>query len=77
MHIPPYFELCTVMGELPLLYISLNNLIYKLPTTSILNLNLTAIDIFHNMFYSTYNIPTKPLPQGMRNMVGFFVLGVE
>ena len=40
-------------------------------------LNLTAIDIFHNMFYSIYNIPAKPLPQGMRNMVGFFVFGVE
>jgi len=41
------------------------------------SLNLTAIDIFHNMFYSIYNIPAKPLPQGMRNMVGFFVFGVE
>jgi hypothetical protein len=41
------------------------------------SLNLMAIDIFHNMFYSIYNIPAKPLPQGMRNMVGFFVLGVE
>jgi hypothetical protein len=38
---------------------------------------LLAIDIFHNMLYSIDNIPAKPLPQGMRNMVGFFVLGVE
>ena len=41
------------------------------------SLNLMAIDIFHNMFYSIYNIPAKPLPQGMRNMVGLFILGAE
>ena len=42
-----------------------------------ISLNLMAIDIFHNMFYNICNIPAKPLPQGMRNMVGIFVLGVE
>jgi len=41
------------------------------------SLNLMAIDIFQKQCYSIYNIPAKPLPQGMRNMVGFFVLGVE
>ena len=38
---------------------------------------LLAIDIFHNMFYSIYNIPAKPLPQGMLNYGGFFILGAE
>ena len=41
------------------------------------SLNLMAIDIFQKHCYSVINIPAKPLPQGMRNMVGFFVLGVE
>jgi hypothetical protein len=38
---------------------------------------LLAIDIFQKHCYIISNIPAKPLPQGMRNMVGFFVLGVE
>lgn len=37
------------------------------------SLNLIAIDIFHNMFYSIYNRPVKPLPQGMRNLTGIFM----
>jgi len=35
------------------------------------------IDICHQKRYIVSNIPAKPLPQGMRNMVGFFILGVE
>ena len=38
---------------------------------------LLAIDIFQKQCYSVTNIPAKPLPQGLRNMVGFFILGAE
>jgi hypothetical protein len=38
---------------------------------------LAKIDIFQKHCYIVGNIPAKPLPQGMRNMVGFFILGAE
>ncbi len=36
---------------------------------------LAKIDIFQEHCYIADNIPAKPLPQGMRNMVGLFILG--
>jgi len=41
------------------------------------SLNLMAIDIFQKHCYSETNIPTRPLPQGMLNYGGSFILGVE
>lgn len=38
---------------------------------------LLAIDIFQKHCYIIGNIPTKPPPQGMRNMVGLFIWGAE
>ncbi len=39
--------------------------------------SLLAIDIFQKHCYSVANIPAKPLPQGMRNVAGLFILGAE
>jgi len=49
---------------------------YLLNTDSPIRL-APPIDIFQKHCYIISNIPAKPLPQGMRNMVGFFILGVE
>ena len=38
-------------------------------------MTIVFIDIFQKQCYIISNIPTKPLPQGMRNHGGFFYLG--